>query len=55
MGHLDYWTAFAASGKVEDYLQYVSHKGSKGQQAEDRVHDAENQRDYYQGTDRPGE
>lgn len=56
MEHFDYWAAFAGTGRVTDYLQYVSHKKeAKGEQSEERWNGTENQGSYYQRTDNPGE
>lgn len=53
MSHNERWDAFMQSGKVEDYLNYVSCKDT-GVQAEDA--DAQqDQGDNYQGTERQGE
>lgn len=57
MEHFDYWSAFAGTGRVEDYLQYVSHKPevTARQQTEESPNGTENQGHYYQRANNQGE
>ncbi len=56
MEQQDYWAAFAGSGSIQDYLQYVSHKKeNRTAGAEERWHGTENQGTDYQGTNHTGE
>lgn len=58
MERFNYWAAFAGTGKVEDYLQYVSHKKdeeSKRGHTGEYTNGAENKGDNYQGTGSEGE
>lgn len=55
MEQLNYWAAFCGTGKIQDYLQYVSHKTDGFGRPEEHRDGTENQGTHYQRTDNSGE